>query len=309
MKTPSFAQRTLARTALAFGLMTGVSAHAALRNIDEHRAVAPQGTVEIVNVSGRIEVVGWDKDELSVTGTIGEDTERVDISTAVGRTTVRVLTRKDSSGWHFGSGYESARLTLHLPKRSGLSASLVSSDIAVTGIGGDEDIHTVSGDVTAAGQRELRVRTVSGDVHLTVGPDSRLLEVVTVSGDVHVTGGAGDVSVSTVSGDAALGLGALSRGNFKTVSGDFRAGLDLRSDGRLEAESVSGDVAITFAGAVPPAEFELRAFSGDLSTCFGPKPATETYGPGSHLRFTQGAGTARVHIDTKSGDVTLCTKK
>lgn len=290
------------------------AAQAALRTIDEHRAVDPQGTIEVVNVSGRIEVIGWDKDELAVTGTIGEGTERVDISTAGTRTTVRVKTKGGGAGnWHFGlslgDSHEAARLVLHVPKRNSLAASLVSSDLSVSGIGGAQEIQTVSGDVTAAAQRDVRVHTVSGDLHLTAGPDSKLLEIATVSGDVHVAGGGGDVNVSTVSGDASLELGQLGRATLKTVSGDFRVGLELTADGRLDAGSVSGDVAINFHGAVPPAEFELKSFSGDLSTCFGPKPATETFGPGSHLRFTQGAGTARVHIDTKSGDVTLCTKK
>jgi hypothetical protein len=293
---------------------TAGAADAALRSIDEHRAVDPQGTIEVINVSGRIEVIGWDKDELGVTGTIGGETERVDISTSGTRTTVRVKTKGDGGGaWHFGlsigSSHEAARLVVHVPKRNALAASLVSSDLSVSGIGGAQEIQTVSGDVTTVAQRDVRVHTVSGDLHLTAGAESKLLEIATVSGNVHVTGGGGDVNVSTVSGDASLELGLLGRATLKTVSGDFRVGLDLAADGRLDLGSVSGDVAINFHGAVPPAEFELKSFSGDLSTCFGPKPATETYGPGSHLRFTQGAGTARVHIDTKSGDVTLCTKK
>lgn len=313
MRVPVKRHSVLAVIAGALCFTAG-AANAALRTIDEHRPVDPQGTIEVINVSGRIEVVGWDKDELAVTGTIGEGTERVDISTSGTRTTVRVKTKGGGSGgWHFGisigDSHEAARLVLHVPKRSSLSASMVSSDLSVSGIGGAQEIQTVSGDVTTTAQRDVRVHTVSGDLHLSAGPESKLLEIATVSGDVHVAGGGGDVNVSTVSGDANLELGLLGRAALKTVSGDFRVGLDLTADGRFDASSVSGDVWVNFHGAVPPADFELKAFSGDLSTCFGPKPATETYGPGSHLRFTQGAGTARVHIDTKSGDVTLCTKK
>jgi len=43
---------------------------AGVRSVEEHRPAEPQGQVEITNVSGRIEVVGWDKPEVEVTGTL-----------------------------------------------------------------------------------------------------------------------------------------------------------------------------------------------------------------------------------------------
>jgi hypothetical protein len=283
---------------------------AARRSVDEHRAADPQGQVEIITVSGRVDVVGWDKPEIAIAGTLGADVDKLDISAAGPRTTVRAVF-KQASGMHFhlGSGDSGAILVVHVPQKSSLTASLVSADLTVKDLQGNQEIQTVSGDVTTATAREARVRTVSGDVQLTAGPESRLLEVGTVSGDLRVTGGSGEVTANTVSGDGSLSLGTVSRAHLKTVSGDYTVTLALAPDGRLEAQSVSGDVTLEFAGALPPAEFDLQSFSGDLSTCFGKKPASDGYGPGSRLSFREGAGTARVRVDTKSGDVRLCTKR
>ncbi len=77
--------------------------------------------------------------------------------------------------------------------------------------------------------------------------------------------------------------------------------------GRIESESVSGDVTLKFA-AMPAAEFDVQTFSGDIKNCFGPKPMESRYGPGSRLQFMNGEGHAHVRINTKSGDVRLCVK-
>ena len=216
----------------------------------------------------------------------------------------------ESHGVHIGwQSSGEAKLVVHVPARSSLRTTLVSSDLTVSGVAGNQEIQTVSGDVSTSAQREVRVRTVSGDVHLTAGPESKVIEISTVSGDLMASGGAGELNVHTVSGDGTLTLGTLSRAHVKTVSGDFNISADLAADGRLEGESVSGDFRIHFTGALPPAVFELQSFSGELSTCFGRTAAHEGHGPGSRLTFQEGTGSARVRIDTKSGDVTLCGKK
>ena len=70
----------------------------------------------------------------------------------------------------------------------------------------------------------------------------------------------------------------------------------------------SGDVNVSFAAA-PDADVDVQSFSGDISNCFGPKAVEQQYGPGRRLSFRSGKGGGHVHIDTKSGDVGLCTSK
>ena len=304
-------QRLVCACAALAALGSPAGAFAATRTVDEHRPAEAAGQVEIQNVAGRIEVVGWDKPEVAVSGTLGSDIERLEITSAGARTSVRVVGHEShgvSLGWH-STGAAEAELVVHVPARSSLSVTAVSADLNVAGVAGNQELHTVSGDIVAAAQHEVRVRTVSGDVRLTAGPESRVVEVSTVSGDLTISGGAGELTATTVSGDGILSVGQLTRAHLKTVSGDFSITADLAPDGRLEGESVSGDFRVNFTGTLPPAAFDLESFSGDLATCFGRKGVHEGYGPGSRLNFQEGAGSAHVRIETKSGDVRLCNKK
>ncbi len=93
------------------------------------------------------------------------------------------------------------------------------------------------------------------------------------------------------------------------MSGDVNVtATGLASSGQLDAESVSGDVGVHL-GALPDADIDVQTFSGEIHNCFGPKVVEEQYGPGSRLSFRSGKGGGRIHVDTKSGDVTLCASK
>jgi DUF4097 and DUF4098 domain-containing protein YvlB len=108
-----------------------------------------------------------------------------------------------------------------------------------------------------------------------------------------------------VSGNAKVQLGAVSRGRFKTISGNVTAALSLARDAELEGESVSGNLRFDFPAA-PGAKFDIQSFGGNINSCFGPKPESDEYGPGSRLEFKSGDGSGNVNIETKSGDVHLC---
>ena len=272
------------------------------KTIQEHRAADPQGEVEIVNVAGSVEVDAWDRSEVEVGGTAGDNVERVDVSSAGNRTLIHVVSR---SGHMWGSGGE-AHLLVHVPAKSAVTASLVSADFKVTGILGDLKVQSVSGNLKGDAGGNVRATTVSGDVRLTAH-GAKMIEVKTISGDIQLMGGGGEADITTVSGSAIIELADVTRGRFKSVSGDMTAELALAPDGQLESESVSGDVSLKFAAA-PAAEFDVQSFSGDIRNCFGPKPTESRYGPGSRLEFKNGDGRARVRVNTKSGDVRLCAK-
>ena len=272
------------------------------RTIHERRAADPQGEIEIVNVAGTVEVHGWERSEVEVGGTAGDDVDRVDVTSTGNHTSIHVVLRA-AHAW--GSDAE-AHLIVHVPAKSGLTASLVSADFKVTGVLGDLKVQSVSGNLRGDADGNVRASTVSGDVRLTARA-AKSVEVKTISGDIQITGGGGQVEITTVSGSAMIELDEVTRGRFKSVSGDMRAELALAPDGQLESESVSGNVSLTFAAA-PAAEFDVQSFSGDISNCFGPKPVQSRYGPGSRLEFKNGDGRARVRVNTKSGDVRLCVK-
>ena len=278
---------------------------AATRDFSAQKSADPAGTVEIINVEGAIEVSGWDQAMVDVSGTIGDKVERVEVTSSANRTTVRVVVPSSGGSW---SGGNDAHLKIRVPRNSALDVSLVSADLRISGVSGNQQLRTVSGNILGDAGGDLQVNTVSGDVNLTAH-DGHHAQFKTVSGDVKVSGTDGDFTLNTVSGDAMVTLGDLTRAQLETVSGDISvvAGT-LAAQGQLDATSVSGDLQVRFA-APPDADIEVQTFSGDINNCFGPKPSEEKYGPGSRLNFRSGKGGGRVHIDSKSGDVGICAGK
>jgi DUF4097 and DUF4098 domain-containing protein YvlB len=272
------------------------------KTIQELRAADPHGEVEIVNVSGLVEVTGWERSEVEVSGTAGASVDRVDVTSAGNRTSIHVVSKANRS---WGMDNE-AHLFIHVPAGSAVMATLVSADFKVTGVLGNLKVQAVSGNISGDAGGDVDATTVSGNVRLTARA-AKAIEVKTISGDIQVTGGGGEVDIATVSGDASVDLAGVSRGRFKSVSGDMTAALALLPDGQIDSQSVSGDVSLKFASP-PSAEFDVQSFSGDIKNCFGPKSVQSNYGPGSRLEFKNGEGHAHVRVNTKSGDVGLCVK-
>ena len=278
-------------------------AHAAT-SVDEHRAANPQGEVEIDNVAGSIDVQGWDKPEVAVTGTIGKDVERVDVTGDNNRTSVRVVLPK---GMHWNMNDGDAHLVIHVPTNSSIYASVVSSDLKVSAVHGALELRSVSGNISGDGGGDLRANDVSGDIHFTATA-ARRIEVKAISGSIVLTGGNTDIEASTVSGDVRLTLGTVSHARFKSVSGGLSATLAAAPDAQIDGESVSGDIKLNFA-AEPSADFDVQTLSGDIDNCFGPKPVEPRHGPGKRLTFKTGDTSARIHLTSNSGEVRLCTRK
>src|SRR5215510_9563179 len=96
---------------------------AALANentVDRKVTADARGEVLISNVSGNVDVRGWDRNEVQVTGQLDEDVERVDVETSGGRTVIKViLPRGNNNGGD-------AMLEVQVPRGSSVEVSAVS---------------------------------------------------------------------------------------------------------------------------------------------------------------------------------------
>jgi hypothetical protein len=290
----------LAAAAICTAIMPASFARAADQFHSSHDA-DPDGTVEVVGIGGSIEIDGWGRSQVDITGP-GPDImgDKVRISGDDGKTIIHI--RPDVGGEH---GEKSGPLlVIHVPSKSDVRVTLVTANLKVQGLQGDANLRTVSGNISGEVGGDLTANTATGSVHLTART-AKSTEVRTINGDIELKGGAGDVSVQTVSGNASIDLATVTRSRFRTISGNLSAVLALAPDGDLEGESVSGNLRFDFA-AVPSADFDIQSFSGSIDNCFGPKAEPTHYGPGSRLEFRNGKGQGRVRVGTKSGDVHLC---
>jgi hypothetical protein len=280
----------LAAAALAVG-MTPATLRAAAPFREAHDA-DPQGMVEIIGITESVEVTGWDQPRVELTAE--EDLGNRLHFTSHGQRTVIDLV----------PGAGKRQIAVRVPAGSTLTVTLVNGNITVHGIAGDATLRSVGGNISGEVGANVRANSVTGNIHLAA-PGAKSIEAKTINGDVDIKGSPTEVEVVTVSGNAKAQLATLTRGRFKTISGNVSAALGLAHDAELEGESVSGSLRFDFAAA-PGAQFDVQSFGGNIDNCFGPKAETAHYGPGSRLEFKSGDGSGHVRIETKSGDVHLC---
>lgn len=269
--------------------------------INESMDAATDGTVSISNISGSVEVQGWSRNQVEITGDLGSDVEELIFQRDGDEIEIKV---KSSRGI---SRDIVSDLVVKVPLASSLEVNTVSADIDVAGLTGEQSLESVSGDIaTEAFASDIEVNSVSGDLEVE-GDDQAMRSMLSsVSGDIDTENLAGEIGVESVSGDLVVANGVFDRVSMDTVNGDIVFHAQLLNDGRLDVETVNGSVDIKFAGEVS-ARFDIETFNGDIRNCFGPKAVrVSEYGPGYELKFTEGGGSGRVTIETLNGDLRLC---
>jgi DUF4097 and DUF4098 domain-containing protein YvlB len=290
------------RMALPIVALSTGALHA--EEVTRKNAADPRGEVDVINVAGSVEVVGWDRAEVQVEADLGSNVERLDFRTEGTRTVVKVVLPRMSGS----SG--ASDLIVKIPRDSSLNVNTVSADQRISAVRGGQRLQAVSGSIeTEFGPGDLEVKTVSGDI-LGRGMDGKgSVRATSVSGDIQLDKIGPNLDVSTVSGDMNVRVAdRLDSGRIKTTNGNLEMTTALAKGSRIEAEAVNGDLRFTLRGAID-AEFEIETFNGDIDNCFGPKPSrTREYGPGTELRFTEGKGDARVRVKTMNGAVGICQR-
>jgi hypothetical protein len=237
------------------------------RPVEETVAAEPDGEVSVELIAGSIHVIGWDRAEVRVSGTVGDDVEEVHVSSRRGRVSIEVELPDGDGRRSFNDA--KAELEIRVPAGSRVEVESISADVEVEQLTGAVDIECISGDVRVeGGLREAQVETVSGDI-LVVSAEP-LLE-----------------------------------GDFESVSGDIELRAALAAGGDFTLESVSGDIKLFLPGDTS-AEFEVETFSGKIDNEFGPEAErTSEYTPEKELEFTTGGGGASVEVGSFSGRIEL----
>ncbi|MBD9435191.1 DUF4097 family beta strand repeat protein [Pseudoxanthomonas sp. PXM03] len=291
------------RTTIAFSLLLGSAllAPAALAQtaINETRPLDARGRVDISNLKGRIEVRGWERDEVKITGTLGKGVERLEVDGGGPHLSVEVRYPK-SSGWG-GNQTGPTDLVLMVPLRADLDIESVAADVHVTGVAsGELSISSVSGSVAAAAApQKADIETVSGSAHLTL--NSADVDVQTVSGNIVLRGRLnGDISTETVSGriEVAVTGEEIRDLSASTVSGTAHVSTALAPGGEISMESVSGDLLLRLPKDVS-AQVSGESFSGSLKATG--VDIEKRRGPGASFSTRYGSGSARVTVETFSG--------
>lgn len=269
--------------------------------IDETRPAQASGDVRISNLAGHVEVQGWARNEVHLSGELAEDVERLEFTSDASGVEIRVILR---GGRH--EDVDGTRLMVQLPAASRVSVDTVSANIVVRDVMSAQRLQSISGDIQLTSEAaDIGIETISGNIIAHGSADNAHVEVSSISGDAHFTGVRGELNMSSVSGDLSVSDSRLTRAEFNNTSGDIEFTNTVQVQGRYEFSSVSGDVNLRFP-TLPDAVFDISTFSGEIENTFGPEPQkVSEYAPGLELHFTQGKGGAQVSINSLSGEVSL----
>jgi DUF4097 and DUF4098 domain-containing protein YvlB len=293
--------KTTVKVLLAASLTLLLVESAAAERVERKIDAPGDAIVTIQNTAGSVDIRGWSRNEVEVKGELGRDVEELILERDGEDINIEVRAPRRNNN------RISSDLEIRVPQGSSVNVSGVSTDIDMADVRGDIRLSVVSGDINAHGfESDIEVETVSGDVDAEGRGQVSDARFNTVSGDIDVQDISGAISMTSVSGDLAVVDGAFERAKFNTTSGDIVYHAGLNGNGRLDIDTVNGDLDIRFRGDIS-ARFDIETFNGDITNCFGPEPVrTSRYTPGRELSFTEGGGASRVTIKTLNGDVRLC---
>jgi len=287
---------------LLMAIALASSASWAGESVDVTKSASATPTVEVDNLAGSVKIHGWDREEIKVTGVLGDDTDGLDFSGSNDNFDIEVEIPDSYGRRHRDLDSD---LEIWLPAGSSLAVETVSASIRVSGVNGRLELESVSGEVSVEGApSSADVETVSGGIELSGSETLAIAE--SVSGKIELSGVAGRVEAATVSGSIRVEASDIEQGDFEAVSGSVRFTGALSPGARLSAESHSGSVVLNLP-ADTSARFQVETFSGSINNGFGGGEAERTsrYAPGKRLDFTIGSGDAQVRVESFSGSVTL----
>ncbi len=270
--------------------------------INERQAADPAGRVEVANISGRVSVLGWDEEEIEITGVLGRGVERLDFVRDGETTHIEVIypTNGRSSG---------STLLIRVPEGSSLDVTTVSADIEITDVLGRQRLGSVSGDVSSqVFGADLEAETVSGGLEVYGDNQTINLALRTVSGDIDTRAVSGELEAGTVSGRIKVAAGMLDRARLGTTSGRISLDGGLAADGRYDLSTTSGRISVMLDQG-GDLDVDAQTFSGNIDNCFGIEATRSRYGSERTLRFQEGEANRTIRVRAMSSRIELCSEE
>lgn len=288
-------------------------------SVDEQKSAEADGYVRVKVVRGEVTVEGWDRDEVSVEGTLDEAMEKFIFDVKGSETVIAVKLPNRLDRWCCDRETD---LKIMVPKQSDVLVSLTSAEAEVSNVHGGLEVGGVSGELRVSDvSNRIRITNISGEV--TLDEAKGRVRVKTISGDIvaNDVNGPGvfnsvsgsiivsnvndELDLESVSGDIEVTRSEVSSVRANTVSGDVELDADLLPGAVIETDTMSGSVRLALGGEID-AEFDLETGSGRIrNRLTDHKPRESKYVRDEVLRFTLGEGVGEVTASSASGDISL----
>lgn len=268
--------------------------HGQTRTIDRRIALAPDASIRIVSLAGKIRVTGSAMDSLIVQGEIrGAGALYMGGAGASAKLGVEATTT---------TGLADADLRILVPRGARVWIKTDRATVDVDRLTATVDVYTVSGPVTI---RHAPANTFAESIDAPIAVSGRMewARVKSADGAITIRGEAADLIATAVSGAIdVVGTGFL-HARAETVSGTIRFAGPLDRAGVYRFETHSGDIELALPGTVH-ADLDLTSVTGTIvNTLTGAAPAPGAGKRGQTLQVTAGQGGAQVVARTFKGGI------
>ena len=321
MKSESGKLGTMLAAALLAGHAHGQRADPVVIDEQTFERIFPApvaGQVSVSMAMGELIVRGWDQDEIEVSGELGEDAIRVEVTRNEEQMLINVIPVPEGAAPQYGGETD---IFVRMPRQVGLTFSTTDAEGLIAGIHGSQSLNTISGDIeTEIWSGPITAESASGDVSVSnrTGfgvpgelPNSNASELgavvlTTLSGEIEARGPLNQLTASTVSGDIELDVANVSMLQLESSNGDIEVQATLSAGAEVSAETINGDVELDI-GEEGNLTLDLGSFSGRIEDCFGYEDQPSSSGSGRELLVDGPDNAPSVRARTLNGDIEICS--
>jgi DUF4097 and DUF4098 domain-containing protein YvlB len=230
--------------------------------VNEKRSVSPEALVELEMISGTVRITGTDRSEVEVTGDLGDERLKLEVSGGKDHLTIEIRYPD-----HMKNSDGDPDLEIRVPRRCRLEVDTVSAPVTLSELASRVDIESVSGNLTLKGSpREAKLSTVSGEISIEDGASLEEAEVNTVSGTIRAGlkfRSGGSFSFESVSGSIDLRLPSGVNADFEisTFSGSIVSDFGEKP---ARTSSILPSQELNFSTGSGGARVSAHSFSGSV---------------------------------------------
>jgi hypothetical protein len=255
--------------------------------------------VRVYNLVGSVRVIGWNRDSVAVTGTLGKGNV---LHMGGGRSGMKMFIEGADD-----RNPAPADIEVMVPLRAKVWVKTATASIDVSGVSGSLDLYVVGGNITVKGNpADVNAEAIDGSIAISGSP--AWVRAKSASGNVSIDGSISDVTCSTVSGKIDIAGTKFEKARFESVTGNIRFAGSFEKGGLVNFDTHSGSIEIGMP-AESPADFDIVSIAGPVTNKLtSSRPIPGRYGRGSELTTSSGSGGTRVVVRSFKGSVVLIRK-
>jgi len=269
-------------------------------------AMQPGGRLEIDNTNGSVEITGWDRNTIDVSGTkyapSDNELQDVRIKVDVNGSTASVRTESPKNFFHGSFG---ARYVIRVPRQTMLDrAETTNGSVSAEDLQGGGEIHSTNGRISLARDNgNYNVHTTNGTIELEEVTGAERAE--TTNGSIRGRLKAGAIDANSTNGSIDFTVEKPQDGNsihVKTTNGGVTLALAEFHSNPITAETTHGAVTLRLPGdanAQIDAHTSFARITSDL-------PFSSTGEMSKHdLDAKLGSGGPQISVHTTTGGIRI----